>query len=94
MTGATGEEYIEFKLGDVSVAGMLEIKPEWGGVPPHWAVYFSVENCDATIESAKSLGGSIESEIMEVPGMARFVVVQDPQGAHFLIMESLAVDNS
>jgi len=94
VVGAMGEEYSVFKLGDNAVAGMLEIKPGWGGVPPHWAVYFSVINCDKTLDIVKSLGGTVESEVMEYEGQERFAVVKDPQGAHFLIVESLEVDDS
>jgi len=94
VTGANGEDYTVFKMGDYAVGGMLEIKPDWGGVPPHWAVYFSVNNCDKALDIVKSLGGTVESEVMEYEDQERFVVVQDPQGAHFLIMQSLAFENS
>ena len=28
------------------------------GVPPHWDVYFNVEDCDATVARAVELGAS------------------------------------
>ena len=27
------------------------------GIPPHWAVYFKVADCDATVEAARANGG-------------------------------------
>jgi len=79
--------YTTFKNGDRMAAGMLEITEEWGDVPPHWAVYFSVENCDASAAKAKELGGQIAVEPMDIPPVGRFAVIQDPQGAHFYIIK-------
>ena len=37
-----GSQYIEFVKGGESVAGMMQIQPEWGQVPPNWGIYFVV----------------------------------------------------
>jgi predicted enzyme related to lactoylglutathione lyase len=84
---ADGQDYIEFRLGDRGVGGMLEIREEWGDVPPHWAVYFAVEDCDATLEQAKSLGGNLEVAPMDIENVGRFAILQDPQGAHFAVIQ-------
>jgi predicted enzyme related to lactoylglutathione lyase len=89
MKGALGEEYIEFFKGDRPVGGMMEIKEEWGEVPPHWAIYFAVEDCDATIEKAQSLGGKVEVQPMEVKNVGRFAILLDPQGGHFAVIQML-----
>ena len=64
--------YTSFKNGDRMGAGMLEITEEWGDVPPHWAVYFTVEDCDAGAAKAKELGGQIAVEPMDIPPVGRF----------------------
>jgi len=87
MTGVAGQPYSEFKLGDHSVGGMLEIQEEWGEVPPNWSVYFAVEDCDATLERAKSLGGKADMPRMDIKDIGRFAVLQDPQGAHFAVIQ-------
>ncbi len=78
--------YYEWKLGDQSVGGMLQMgesfPPE---VPPHWLAYFAVEDCDAALESATGLGGRKMMEPMEVEA-GRFGVVSDPQGAFFAVI--------
>ena len=90
MTGATGQPYIEFKSGDCSIGGMMAIQKEWGEVPPHWAVYFTVENCDAALEKAKSLGGTVEMEPLEIEKVGRFAIVKDPHGGHFAVIQMKA----
>jgi predicted enzyme related to lactoylglutathione lyase len=52
-------------------------------VPSHWLVYVAVEDCDGTMEKAKRLGGRALTDAMDVPGVGRFAVLQDPQGAVF-----------
>jgi len=86
--GAGGQPYTVFKNGETPIAGMLEIQPEWGEVPPCWGVYFSVENLDKTFEQAKVLGGNASCPVvMEVENVGRFAMLHDPQGAHFSIIE-------
>jgi predicted enzyme related to lactoylglutathione lyase len=87
MKGAEGGDYIEFVNGDQSVGGMLEIQKEWGDIPPNWGVYFAVKNCDATLEKAKKLKGNVETQPMSVEDVGKFAVLQDPQGAHFAIIQ-------
>lgn len=81
-------EYTSFMLGESPVAGMMEIRPEWGPVPPNWSIYLAVEDCDAAIEKAAALGGAIAMEPMDVPEAGRFALLQDPQGAMFFIMSA------
>ena len=54
-------------------------------VPPHWSVYFSVEDTDAAVAKVQALGGSVMMPGMDVePG--RFAVVADPMGAVFNVI--------
>jgi len=70
------------------VAGMLTMTEEWPEeIPPHWMVYFAVTNCDEYIKKAKSLGANICVEATDVPGVGRFSVITDPQGAVFSIIQ-------
>lgn len=78
--------YTEFKLGDRSVAGMMPrppmLPPE---VPSYWGVYFATDDCDATVEKVKELGGNVIVPAMDIePG--RFAVVTDPAGATFSVL--------
>lgn len=78
--------YTTFKNGETMNGGVMEIQPEWGDVPPHWAPYFTVANCDASIVKAKELGGQVIAPPMDVP-VGRFAGIADPQGAVFSIFQ-------
>ncbi len=79
-------QYVEWKLGDRSVAGMLPKPPSIPAeVPAFWAVYFVVANADEAVEGVVRLGGEIVAPAMDIePG--RFAVVKDPTGAMFNVM--------
>ena len=71
------------KAAGDDVAGVMQITEEMGPVPPHWRVYFGVANVDDITSKADSLGATILVPGTEIPGIGRFAVIQDPQGAVF-----------
>jgi len=76
-------EYTLLKAAGDDVAGVMQITEEMGPVPPHWGVYFGVANVDDPTSKADSLGATILVPGTEIPGIGRFAVIQDPQGAVF-----------
>jgi predicted enzyme related to lactoylglutathione lyase len=81
-------DYTSFMVADCAAGGMMAITDEMGpGVPPHWAVYFAVEDCDATAKKAQSLGGKILNGPQDIAKVGRFAIVQDPQGAVFGVIK-------
>jgi predicted enzyme related to lactoylglutathione lyase len=79
--------YTEWKLDGRSVGGMLprpaEMPPQ---VPNHWAVYFAVADCEASVARIRELGGSVTMGPMTIePGT--FAVAADPQGASFHVIQ-------
>jgi uncharacterized protein len=56
------------------------------GVPPHWNIYFNVEDVDASVAKAEELGGKTVAPAFDVPGVGRMAMVSDPQGASFWVM--------
>lgn len=80
--------YTVWKVGDAMVGGMLDLSavgvPE--EVPPHWLVYFTVEDTDAAVEKVKSGGGDVRMEPIDIP-IGRFAVVADQFGAAFAVMQ-------
>lgn len=55
--------------------------------PPHWQVYFMVENADEAVETTEKRGGKLLFGPQEVP-KARLATLTDPQGAAFAILEA------
>lgn len=78
--------YAEWKLGDESVGGMMELDPEWGPGPSNWAVYVSVPDCDATVAKALALGGTVKTPAMDIPEIGRFATLVDPTGAEISVI--------
>ena len=82
-----GMEYTIFNNNGSQAGGMFAIDPSWGPVPPNWMVYFAVENCDATLDQVKALGGKVLMGPNEVPTVGRFATCQDSQGGAFAILQ-------
>lgn len=80
-------EYTIFKNGEQSIAGMYTITPEMGPIPPHWLTYFAVADCDATVQKASELGGSVMKPAEDIPGVGRFAILQDPAMAVFAVLQ-------
>lgn len=80
-------EYTMFKNGDRGAGGMYKITPEMGPIPPHWLVYFAVDDCDARVQKATELGGQVMKPADDIPGIGRFAILLDPQGAAFAIIK-------
>lgn len=79
--------YTTFLLGESAVAGMMEIQPEWGPVPPNWSIYLEVEDCDEAVKTTIRLGGTVEMPIMDLPEVGSFALIRDPQGAYLYVMQ-------
>lgn len=60
--------------------------PPMPGLPPHWNVYFQVEDVDATVAKVAELGGKALAPAFDVPGVGRMAVLADPQGGMFNVM--------
>lgn len=73
--------YLVANVGETSVAGIMGMPPGAGPMPPAWGCYVTVDDVDATLAKAASLGGRTVMPPMDVPGVGRMAVLQDPQGA-------------
>jgi predicted enzyme related to lactoylglutathione lyase len=57
------------------------------GVPSNWLIYFAVESCDRSAEQASKLKAKVKVLPEDIPGVGRFSILQDPQGAFFGIIQ-------
>lgn len=79
--------YTEWKLGDASIGGMLDVRGMMPDeVPAHWMVYFAVEDTDAAVEQVKGSGGNVLFGPVDIPA-GRFAQVADPWGAAFAVIK-------
>jgi hypothetical protein len=74
-------EYHVIKVGDASIGGIMKTPAEAGPMPPAWGGYVTVDNVDALAEKVPGLGGKVFMPPTDIPGVGRFCVVADPQGA-------------
>jgi hypothetical protein len=75
--------YHEFRLGEESLAGGMEMNPAVPPmVPSYWMPYFGAADVDADFARAKELGAAEMVSPQDFPG-GRFAIVSDPQGATF-----------
>lgn len=71
------------------VAGVLETsQPHLKDVPPHWAVYMSVDDVDACISKCKDKGATVVVEPMNIEKVGRMSLIRDPQGAHIWLFKA------
>jgi predicted enzyme related to lactoylglutathione lyase len=80
ISSAEAGQYTTFNLGKVGMAGMLPLS---GHIA--WIGYIDVEDVDAHIEEIVKAGGKLWKPATDVPGMLRFAVMSDPQGAAFVV---------
>jgi predicted enzyme related to lactoylglutathione lyase len=80
-------QYTMLINGDRPNGGMLAITPEMGAIPPNWLVYFAVDDCDGKVQKATELGARVMKPADDIPGVGRFAILFDPQGAAFAIIK-------
>ena len=86
-----GVDYSVFTVGGAGVAGLMAIPAEArkAGAQPCWMGYIAVDDVDQAAERIAAEGGRILRPPADVPGVIRFAVAADPQGAAFLIAKGL-----
>ena len=69
-------------IGGEPVGGLFSIAaPQFAGVSEGWMAYIAVDNVDARVKAAQSLGATLMKPIFDVPGVGRIAVLREPGGA-------------
>ena len=80
-------QYPMLKVGDKLHGGFVQKDKDHDHVPSHWYPYVVVDDVDASVEQAKSLG----SQLLHGPAsvdVIRFAVLMDPQHATYGVISS------
>lgn len=85
-SGMPDMDYRLLVAGDTEVAGLLAIPPEATDARPGWLGYFGVDDVDAAVQRITGAGGRVHVPARDIPGIGRFAMVADPQGAVFYVM--------
>jgi len=79
--------YTLWMAGKTQVGGLTGLPSDGGdaSTPPHWIIYVSTPDVDATVAEAERLGGKVLKSPTDIPNMGRYAVLTDPQGATFAV---------
>ena len=87
---STATPYTEWINDEDHIGGMMQILPHMGPMPPNWGIYIAVDECDAKVAKAQSLGARTYVPPTDIENVGRFAVLADPQGAVFSIIKLTA----
>jgi uncharacterized protein len=87
---AVNKSYITFAGSAGPIGGLMALPDDAKktGARPSWMSYISCENVEETSRHAESLGGKVLKVPTDVGDGGRFAVLQDPQGASFMVYAS------
>jgi predicted enzyme related to lactoylglutathione lyase len=87
--GEGGPPYLTAHVGgeETGVAGIMDTRAFDQEVPPHWMVYFAVEDVDNVAGRVSELGGTVAQEPTDIPEVGRMAVFNDPAGVHFAVLK-------
>lgn len=82
-SGMPGFDYAIVNAGERPVGGVMTLPKEASdaGGRPGWMGYIGVDDVDAKADAVAKAGGKIHRAPADIPGVGRFAVVADPQGA-------------
>lgn len=81
-----GIDYTTVLVGDRPNGGIYHMGGDLEDSPPHWFVWYGVDNIDASAALVSRLGGEIDRAPYDAP-FGRAAMVSDPQGASFGILQ-------
>ena len=92
ITDMPAGEGINYSMAAIDGKWVAAISPQpqqqrEAGVPPSWNSYITVEDIDASAARARELGAAVHAEPFDVLAAGRMAVIQDPQGAWFLLWQ-------
>lgn len=82
-----GSGYVHIKNGDTFIGGIPPAEHRNPNAPPHWLIYFQVENCDTSTAKATENGARVCMPPTTMEGVGRWSIVADPQGAVFALFQ-------
>jgi predicted enzyme related to lactoylglutathione lyase len=82
-------QYMIMNADAVPVGGIMTLPPPVldAGARPAWIGYIGVDDVDGFAARVAAAGGTIHRPADDIPGVGRFAVVADPQGAVFCLFK-------
>ncbi len=86
MPGGLERDYRVASANGTPVAGIMRTPDHAKDMPDIWYTYVGVIDIDSSAKRVKALGGAVDIEATEIPGVGRIAFCRDPQGAKFYLM--------
>ena len=87
--GVSHVRYTILHAGEVPMGGMLQRPPSLAEARTGWIGYIGVDDVDAMAARVAEAGGVVHRGPDDIPGVGRFAVAADPQGAAFVLFTPL-----
>jgi uncharacterized protein len=81
--------YTLLSAGDMQVAGLMTLPQDAldAGARPGWVGYVAVDDVDEDTARCMKAGGMVHRAPADIPGVGRFAIVADPQGAVIVLFK-------
>lgn len=88
-SGSSAMPYTIMNAGERGVGGIMTLPEDAKkmGMPPAWVGYIRADDAEAATDALKKAGGAVHRAPDDIPGVGRFSVVADPQGAMFMLLQ-------
>ena len=73
--------YLHIQNGPDFIGGLPPAEQNRAGAPPHWRIYFQVDNCEASTNKAQAAGARVLMPPSMIPDVGGMSIIIDPQGA-------------
>jgi uncharacterized protein len=90
LPGAEG--YQSLTVDGRAVGGLQSLENAPPDTPPHWLVYFAVDDVDSTVDALVRARGNVLAPPFDMAA-GRMAVVQDPQGGVFAVIKPTPMEN-
>ena len=92
--GMAAGPYTLLSAGATVVAGLMALPPEAcaADARPGWIGYVAVDDVDGQVGALVQAGGKVERPAEDIPGVGRFAVVADPDGASFCLFKGFSAE--
>ncbi|HEY1543604.1 MAG TPA: VOC family protein [Xanthobacteraceae bacterium] len=90
--GMPDHSYTLLSVGEAQIGGLMPIPADASaaGARPAWNGYIAVDDVDDYAARVAKAGGTIHRGPADIPGIARFAVVADPQGTTFMLIKGFS----
>jgi predicted enzyme related to lactoylglutathione lyase len=91
-----GMDYRMIRADSGHAGGVMQLNAEMRecGARPTWLGYVGVDDVDAAVTKAESLGGKPMMAAFDLPGVGRMAMIADPQGIPLYVMRGESEEES